>query len=574
VSAFQLHLWREWREHRFAILSLGIVLPLGAWMLARQLSQGTVADPLFHGAVALVFAVVMLVVVGGELLGAERRGPGLRWLERLPGGLAGAFRAKLAFFVLSSALAASWGYGTGWTIAELRDARYAGAEPSLGLLVALVLVLGTWTFAVSTWALRGGLSLLAAALVLAVIGFPAWRVIDAGYEPAERELEVALALLVVGGLLGASLGFVRGTRLGRGTLASALLGLAPAVALAGVSGAWSAMRMTERAYFDPLSSSASIEGSLVTADGRVAFATLRQEIPRWNNERLPRHVLRLDLERGTHEVLGHGMEVRQRVLTRDGDRGLPEPDELMITIDAERPLVFDPHDGAGRPWDPERERGRGWNSEGLGVRYARLKPTDRDVIRDPFRGRDYPTAHFADLVTNGRLLVRPGRWLHSGNSLSWTWFDPDSGEREPVDWPEQSQPLVLFEDGRILLANAAEGLQVVHPERGEMQAVDTHGVEVDRILPNFDGLRAWASTRDAGADARGTIVLQTKDCEWLVLDAEATTVRRVPVGCGFQLVRRIGEDAAIVRDWSTSRLLRVDLLTGAVTPLWPPASRD
>jgi hypothetical protein len=254
---------------------------------------------------------------------------------------------------------------------------------------------------------------------------------------------------------------------------------------------------------------------------------------------------------------------------------MPELDALVIEIDAERPLAFDPHDGAARAWDPERERGRDWTAAGLGVRPARTKPTDPDVIRDPFRGRDYPVARFADLVTSGQLLVRPGRWLHSGNRMSWTWFDPDTGAREPVDWPAQSQPLVLFEDGRILLANASDGLQVEHPEKGECRVLDTLGVDVHRIAPNLHGRRAWgASTRDPVADARGTIVLATNDCEWLVLDAEATTVRRLPVGCGLAVLRRVDADTAIARDWNNGRLVRVDLVTGAVASLWPPARAD
>ncbi|MEQ1894374.1 MAG: hypothetical protein ABL998_17680, partial [Planctomycetota bacterium] len=94
MTQFQLYLWREWREHRSALLALALVLPLATALLSWPLARGQIADPLFQGAVAAGFALVMLVVVGGELLAAERRGKVHGWLERLPGGLDGAFRAK------------------------------------------------------------------------------------------------------------------------------------------------------------------------------------------------------------------------------------------------------------------------------------------------------------------------------------------------------------------------------------------------------------------------------------------------------------------------------------------------
>jgi hypothetical protein len=574
VSAFRLHVWREWREHRFALLALGGVLPSATWLLATQLSQGTLGNPLFHAAVALAFALVMLAVVGGELLGCERRGPGLRWLERLPTGLEGAFRAKLAFHVLTLALAPAYGYGIASALARLREASLAGAEHELGLLVVSVLVLGTWTFAVSTWVLRGGLSVLAAALVLIVIGLPTWHVIAAGYEPTEVEVGIALALLVVSGLVAASLGFVHGARHGRGTLASALFGLAPALGLVGLSASWAAVRMVEREHFDPHSPDFHMAERTISGDGRTALVIGAQRIPRWDAGKLPHHVLEIDLANGTFDDLGCGDTVRQIRRHDEDERGMPVLDDLVIEVDGEPPLVFAAYDGSRRAYDPTRDRDRRWESQGLGVRYVRRTPAERDVVRDPFRQRDYPVAHFADLISKGQLLVRPGRWLHTGCPLSWTWFEPESGVREPVDWPEQSRVLALFEDGRILLANPVEGLQVVHPERGESRTIDTLGVDVRRILPNVDGLHVPRRTADPVADARGTIVLRTHDCDWLVIDEESLAVRRLQVACGlaFGFLRRVGEDAAIVAD--SSGFARVDLVTGAVTPLWPRARPD
>jgi len=560
VNTFRMQLWREWREHRVALLMLLTVLPLLGCMAAWVPPRAVLADPLVQSGAALTFVVVLLVATGGELLGLERRGPGLRWLERLPSGLNTAFLAKLLFLALTTTVVAVYGLGVERSLALLRGVTPKAIHWEPFSFVAGVSLV-VWTFACSAWALRGGLSILAAALVLAVIGFPVWRVSDAGYTPTTAELATLLALLVPGALLGAWLGFVRGARRGGGTLGSALFGLAPAAAVLALSAGWSGMRMAERETFDPRAPGFLWHTVMVTNDGRVAFVHGQNQARGWKLDAMPEYALRIDLEHGSFETLGRSPKQFRR--DHADERGLYEPDELVVVLEGqELPLVFDAEHGEPRAWDARRKSHGGLYRMGLGQCIFDVQRS-QSVIRDPFRGRDYPRQRLGDVAQKGQLLVRPGRWLYGNPVLSWDWFDPETNERTPTGWPEHSVPLVLFEDGRILLKDGERGLEVVDPERGLVRALDTPGVAVEDIgrrMPYFERLNS---------NRAGDPIVLGSDHAWLVLDAEATTVRRVPVPEDTVFLCPSGANAALVMETAHhSRFARLDLTSGALTPLF------
>lgn len=567
MNIFTLHLWREWREHRFALLALALLLPFGSWLVTLPLSRGMVNDPLFHAATALAFAVVLLVAVGGELLGVERRGPGLRWLERLPAGLGSAFRAKLAFFLLTTIAATTLGYASGWFVGLLRPRTIAPTrlDPSYFVLVLVAVVWGLWTFAASAWALRGGLALLAAAMILGVVGFPIWLVIERGYQPSGSEFALLLALLVPAALLGAWLAFGRAARFGGGTIRSTLFGLAPVVPVLVISASWSSLRLAERELFDPLADDFHLEVELITRDGHYAFANGMHSRRRWKAEAMPEYALRIDLQDGSFETLGR--YVTHDATWRLDDQGLPRPDEIEVSVAEEQaPLVFDAIDGSARTWD-RRKLDVFWHPQGLGF-FLHSRAGERLSIRDPFRARDYPL----DVLPRSRreTLVRPGRWLISRDAFGWSWFDPDSMELTPTGWTTDTQPLVLLQDGRILLSDAQSGLCVLDPERGLSRPLDPLGIAGADICPNSNGLRAPHWMRDVAADTSGPILLRTKHGKWLVIDAELTEVRRLEAPETMQLRRGVGADTFIVKDWNTGALFRLELSSGALTRLWPP----
>ncbi|NOT28926.1 MAG: hypothetical protein HOP15_00600 [Planctomycetes bacterium] len=568
MNVFRLHLWREWREHRFALLALALLLPFGTWLVSLPLSRGMVNDPLFHAATALAFSVVLLVAVGGELLGVERRGPGLRWLERLPAGLGSAFRAKLAFFLLTTVAATTLGYGSGWLVGLLRPRTIAPTrfDPSYFVLVLVAVVWGLWTFAASAWALRGGLALLAAAMILGVVGLPLWLVIERGYQPSAGELGLLLALLVPAALLGAWLAFGRAARFGGGTIRSTLYGLAPVVPVLVISASWSSLRLAEREVFEPLADDFHLVGQLITRDGHHAFANGMHFRRRWKGEAMPQYLLRIDLRNGSFETLGH--YATHETTWRLDERGVPSLGDIVVSVaEQPTPLVFDAVDGSPRTWDP-RKRDVYWYPQGLGF-FLEPRPGEPLVIRDPFRARDYPLAELPR--SRSETLVRPGRWLIRRDAYGWSWFDPDSKELTPTGWRADAQPLVLLQDGRILLSNADSGLRVLDPERGLARALDCLGIAGQDVRPNSNGLRAPDSFRDVDADTSGPILLRTKHGEWLVIDPELTEVRRLAVPETMQMRRRVGADAFIVKDWNSGALSRLNLASGALTRLWPPA---
>jgi hypothetical protein len=569
VSPFRLQLWREWREHRTVLLAILVLLPVCAGLLCLPIPRGQLGDPVFHASVSLGFALVGLVAIGGELLGSERRGSGARWLERLPSGLACAFRAKLVFFALTLVLTTTYGYGAGWLLGVLREAhnlKERQLDELLGLLAALVVTLGTWTFAASAWALRGGLSLLAAALVLAVLGFPVWRVIEAGYQPPMAEIGRLAGVLVAAALVAAWLGFVRGMRLARGPGFSTLLGLAPTLpVLLGIV-VWSERKLAEREVFDPLAETFCTVSTRVTADGRFVFVIGSQDQRHWKRGSMPFYSLRIDLDQGSYEALGRTQGSTERF--RECEDGLFELAEILLLRDGLEPLAFDAASGIARAFDPEQPYLSNWRARGLGIElYA-----DRSarVVRDPFRDRDYPTALLDEMSYSGTLLVRPGRWLYSSSPVTWSWFDPDSCKRTPTEWPAYAEPLALLEDGRILLADT-EGLRWIHPEQGTSRPIDSQGLTAAEVHRDLHCRRVPLFGRRDSDESTGTILLLTTKNAWLVLDEGSDVARLVSVADDLRFLRLLGAEAALVQTTKRARFERLDLRTGARTLLWPRA---
>ena len=511
MNVLRLHLWKEWREHRLALLAVlatCMAMMTGAWIFRA---------PSLPMAWGVITVLVFLLAVGGELLG-ERRSGGLVWIQRLPSGLGTAFCAKLLFFLTTAVLVAVQGYGAGWLMECLRGRRSDGLQQDLELFVVVVAAIwGVWTFSVSAWALRGGLSLLAAALVVCVLGFPIWRVLEAGYRPASSQLWALSGALASSALIGAWLGFVHGARLGRGTLTSAVFGLGPALPVLLAVSLWSSARLEEREAFDPLAGDFSVRWRMITDDGRTAFVVGQHERRHWASDSMPMHALRVDLEKGSFESLG--ILGRQFDRYREDERGLYHLDEIVIAAEGREPSVFGVARGEPREWDSKKKDLGGWRPKGLGLEVFQDSRKPR-AIRDPSRKRDYPVASLGEAWYSGTLFVRPGRWLYSPSSVQWLWLDPDTNQRSLVDWPEHAKPLVLLDDGRILLADPEQGLRVVHPEENLSIPLDSRGIPAEHILPNVHGLRVppqqW---RNQDVGAYGTIVLQTTEQAWLILDA-------------------------------------------------------
>ncbi len=104
-------LWKEWRDHRAALIAIAIALPvllgLALWGFGDRLIQDHWRT---EPTVMLLPFVALLVViaVGSELVAGEARRETLGFLLRIPSGLLKPLLAKLLFYVLAMAGMIAW----------------------------------------------------------------------------------------------------------------------------------------------------------------------------------------------------------------------------------------------------------------------------------------------------------------------------------------------------------------------------------------------------------------------------------------------------------------------------------
>lgn len=559
MTQFRLYLWREWREHRAALVALALVLPLATALVAWPLAKGHVRDPYFHAAVAGGFALALLAVVGGELLGGERRGRVHGWLERLPGGLETAFRAKLVFFGLTLIGATAAGFATAAGVAFLRAAPARGFEP--WLVCAGIAALGAWTFAASAWTQRGGLAVMAAALVLCLVGYPVWSVVTLGYTPRNQEWLLLGVWLVPGALLGAALAYVRGTSHGRVSGWAALFGVAPALPLVVGAFLWSEERLAERERFEPTARDFALYGGDVSRDGRYLLGVGEHQVPRWRD--LPQRVVRIDLVTGAVERLGDFAGLH--TLAYEQADGLPGDEDVVVLRPGGETKLFSLADGSLRS-GARKPRDISWQASGLG---ARIYEGFGHTYHDPFRGQTYDE-EVLPRELGSQVLIRPGRWLVSGFD-GWNLFDPDTGAHESAGWAPEAEPLVVLQDGGIVVREG-KALRLEHPERGRVQTIELHGLSASRLLYGSRGRRVWGDAIAAPWRDEGPIVLQSNSREEysiLVIDPASVASRRIEPRESVHPLARLDADTLLVKRWRGSRLARLDLRDGSLTPIGP-----
>jgi hypothetical protein len=553
VSTLRAHLWREWREHRFALGALAVLLPLALATTAFTLPRATLRTPLFATVSALAALLAMLLAVGGELLG-ERRGPGLCWLERLPGGLAAAFRAKLVFFVAGTLVASGYGYLLAVALAWLRGVPPSSAgETSLAVYVLLPVALGLWTFACSAWTLRGGLSLLAAGLIVSGAAFPCWWLPHEGFAYRAYETALAFVLLVLGALVSARAAFVRGSRHGRGRLETTLVGLAFGLPLLSLIWGHALLQVCARAHVDPIQADFSIEDAFVTEDGTRALVGGRHCLERWEQDSMPWQALVIDLDQGRWQRAGE--QGASFVVTYDVESpaGTSQPDGvLLVPEEGPSSIEFDPRTGEQRSVEPVWVGGDIFRV-GLGVL---VSAGGKKRIFDPFRQRyfDEPPAYWWD------TLVLPGRWLYQDEHLLWQWFDPDTGLSEAVGWTSDDEVDSILPDGRLLLRTWKDepiSWFVFDTAEGTRQELELPGTDSDIY---YRSTKVFQPNEPAVIDNGSALfLLDLATLATQRLDAPRTTV----------FLRTFEDGTAIVLD-ERQRFVRLELATGRSEILFPP----
>ncbi len=234
--------WKEWRDHRAALIALAITAPvlvLAAFLAFDdhliQDAERTEPSVLF-----LPFLVLMVVIaVGSELFAGESRRDTLSFLSRMPDGLGRPLLAKMLFYVAASLGAVLYGclvlllvhalYGHTGAVWTAIGSNYHGWQ-----VYALVAIAGgVWITLVSCWVPRGGGAILGGALLLGFVALPLFLLhrMEKHFMPTKPEVISLGIAATVTALIALYMSFGIGRRHGRGVWSSAWRGLAVVGAL-------------------------------------------------------------------------------------------------------------------------------------------------------------------------------------------------------------------------------------------------------------------------------------------------------------------------------------------------------
>lgn len=271
--------WKEWRDHRAALIGYCVgVPPLIAWGLSA-LSATRRVDPMMPAVAAVGgIAIAALTLVGDVFAGEEQRGT-IKLLRRLPSGLAKLFLAKLLFLLMATALMG----GVAWLATTTAAAALYGAPfaptPSLWhewICVALLFPLIAWIPAAAIWLSRATLALPAAALTLALfaapIGAAVW--LQPWLAPSKGELLVAYVVVTAAGPFIAGVSFVLGRRRSARPFTPAAVGLLATLALFAPAYGWTGWRFAKGLVLEPAAATfriATNSAGAVSRDGRFAW---------------------------------------------------------------------------------------------------------------------------------------------------------------------------------------------------------------------------------------------------------------------------------------------------------------
>ncbi len=558
MRTFRLYVWKEWREHRLALLAvagIAIVLMAGAWFLAP--SQ-VLRDPLFPSSACLVVVLIALLAVGGELL-TERREGGLRWLERMPAGLVTPFWSKLSLLLVTIFAAGALGIGLAFATAWTR-----GVAPeemgALGLVVlALSVHFALWTFAASGWTTRSVLALFGAGFVLAGLGAPIWYFPMKGYRFQNAELVAGTAILIVGALPSGWLAFVTTGRLGRARSLGSLLGFAAAVGSFTPFWAWGLFQLHQRDRMDPQLEDFQVLSAVVTGDGRTAFVEARVWSERWELEALPRAVLRVDLATGGHDVMirENAVLMSRWLGTDDCERaGLVE---VGTRSTGESRQTFDLATGSQasatiRLIPPYRcEDLRGWL-------HAAAPFREGHVLTDEFTGKAVLLRSLS-LPRDASVWSDLGLWFVMSWSAGAFRLDPDSGALEAADWLAEVSgefgPRIA--DGRFFAPLQEGGIALVDPRRERVNVLLVDA-DIDRVLR-----RGGHPLAPFGEDE---IVLLAAQERTFRFDPQAETLELVSLPPWAQVLLCTPGGEVFFKE-GKKHIARLDLATGVTTRLFP-----
>ncbi|MBL4770922.1 MAG: hypothetical protein JKY61_07225 [Planctomycetes bacterium] len=523
-------IWKEWRDHRAALLALwaGIPLMLVAFMWTTYSSLMYAGDS--HRITGILGMASVLVLIGFATFSGEwRRGHGA-FLARLPGGLTRSFAIKMLF--LTVMLIATGFWASGWTNLLFGTPAWRGPDTWIPGNAGLALVLVP-TFmcilAVSASLLQPGFALVGGPVLAGLLTFPFWQavqheflensarsqVIEAGFPPVFPFANVPPAVQAGIGLLaclaGATIGIwvaftrfksMRGNRSSLVAIGMLLAGCAPAWAGWGY-GNWQVH------HVNPGSDYFAISEVFVGESGQFAFMnTTTRFFDEYYTGQRP---IRVDLTTGEFEIIGDlGTKVASPRVHAARNRHLPSfPFSKTVTrVDSfgtSKVRHWDLESGKqtehavklSTPWPmPEASeiglaQGTGLTSPS-GTGWIQTGTDQFDTYWDPSRNR-LITLPYAKKYS--QVLVLPGPWLvkirtDSDVQGDWMRFDPETGEfsTDPHLGPGDRHGPCLT-DGRILFLINHQ-LALYDPRAGEPQPI-AHLGEAPETAASIMGLSAW-----------------------------------------------------------------------------------
>lgn len=461
METLALYVWRDWRAHRRTLAWLGILSAVGVGLAEWVIPKRALAEPWVLLIASLLGAFAVLVTVGTELLPSELRASRIRYLERLPRGLGGAFLAKLIVFALTLLLGAAFGFLLVLLASFLRSGELPReAFDAYGLACLLFFMgLALWIFTVSSWVPSALLAIPAALLLLILLG---WAVVldVAGWLPLEPTPAQALTLLglsLVGAPVSAWVSFVHGYGKGGGSARAACRGLPVACLFLAPGWIWASSQLASLTGIDPRAKDFEIHNAVLHADGvHASVLAFRSYDHHRGHEFGPSHLLEVDLRDGAWRELDsptveewnrtRHREIQDR---RDGRAGVPIPigysaEETLAAIEACRAELPDSVGFRGRAGFGLLliERGFSGSLRPWGV-FDPLRRTTLEASELGLRSDDLASFH-----------VLPTAWLCfiDGNSREGILIDPATRERRSsfVLAPRESLG-PLLPDGRFLL---------------------------------------------------------------------------------------------------------------------------
>jgi len=344
MSLFPTLLWKEWRDHRAALLGYFIgIPPLIAWGISALEAPMRKAPLLPSAAAVGGFAIAALTLFGDLFANEEQRGT-IKLLRRLPSGLSKVFIGKAVFGLIAAIAMSAWAYiATTCASAWL----YGGSlfpKPMLPAVpwLALSFVVTAWIPASAIWLSRATLALPAAALALALACAPiaATLWLNPGMKATKDELGWAFVVLTAAGPLVAGVSFVLGRRRSTSAFAPAAAGLLAMLGLFTPAYAWTGVRVAQFLRIEPGAATFRIDTGSSRANaldtrGRFAYVNAfhvtnaRDERGFGNHDPeqgdSPLHPLCIELETGAWRELGPPGSL----LVAPGQAAIREPTSLV-----------------------------------------------------------------------------------------------------------------------------------------------------------------------------------------------------------------------------------------------------